>query len=86
MEYQNVSLSLPKDILKNAKHIAVERNISLSKLLASTLEQVVREEEQYLTAQNRQLKLMEEGLELNLEENRSWKRDNLHERRSAGIC
>lgn len=35
MEYQNVTLSLPKATLRRAKHIAIERGTSLSGLLTS---------------------------------------------------
>lgn len=37
MEKQNVTLSLPKDILKQAKIVAVQQNTSLSQLLTDTL-------------------------------------------------
>lgn len=33
MEHQKVTLSLPKELLKRAKHIAIERGTSLSGLL-----------------------------------------------------
>jgi hypothetical protein len=36
MEKQNVNISAPKDILIKARHIAVSRQTSLSRLLAET--------------------------------------------------
>ncbi|SHF72137.1 hypothetical protein SAMN02745218_02952 [Desulfofundulus australicus DSM 11792] len=38
MEYQNVTLSLPKEVLRRAKHIAIERGTSLSGLLTHLLD------------------------------------------------
>ncbi|RLB21781.1 MAG: CopG family transcriptional regulator, partial [Deltaproteobacteria bacterium] len=43
MERQNVTLSLPKLLLKKAKVIAASREKSLSDLLRESLEQKVRE-------------------------------------------
>ncbi|MDP3048077.1 MAG: type II toxin-antitoxin system CcdA family antitoxin [Thermodesulfovibrionales bacterium] len=43
MEKQNVTLSLPKDLLKKAKAIAVMEDSSLSDLLRETLAEKVKE-------------------------------------------
>ena len=80
MDYQNITLSLPKDLLKKAKHLAVEKNTSLSKLLSKHLEELVEREELYRQARQRQLYLMEKGFDLQLKEAPAWKRDELHER------
>lgn len=55
MEYQNVTLSLPRDLVKRAKHIAVERGTSLSGLLAQMLEDLTCREDRYLKAKERNL-------------------------------
>lgn len=80
MEYQNVTLSLPKDILRKAKHIAIDRQTSLSGLLAKTLEEIVHQEEAYQQAKQRQLSAMKKGFDLGLKGKRTWARDELHER------
>ncbi|MBS3985237.1 MAG: hypothetical protein KGZ66_06510 [Selenomonadales bacterium] len=84
MESQNVTLSLPKDILQKAKHIAVNRQVSLSRLLAESLAEIVRKDEAYSTAKSRQLAVMSSGLDLGLgfgiAKNVPWKRDDLHAR------
>jgi hypothetical protein len=54
LDYQNIILSIPKEILKKIKHIAIERNTSVSGLLASHLEQIVAREDKYKTARSRQ--------------------------------
>ncbi|MCW3488602.1 DUF6364 family protein [Dethiobacter alkaliphilus] len=81
MEHQNVTLSIRKDVLKKAKHLALNQNISLSKLLTQTLEKIVEEEEKYVLAQNRQLLLMEQGFELKAADSHPWKREDLYDRR-----
>jgi len=80
VNYQNITLSLPKDTLKKAKHLAVEKNTSLSRLLSQYLEELVEREEQYRNARQRQLYLMEKGFDMQVNETLFWKRDELHER------
>lgn len=80
MERQNVTLSIPKEILIKAKHIAVSRRTSLSGLLTKTLEEIVSGEEGYRQACERQLKALEEGMNLGLEGAVEWTREEIHER------
>ena len=80
METQNVTLSIPKETLRKAKILAVERQTSLSALLASTLEDIVNQEEGYAAARRRQLALFEQGFNLGTGGKVSWSRDSLHER------
>ncbi|RDV84820.1 DUF6364 family protein [Ammonifex thiophilus] len=79
MEYQNVTLSLPKDVLRRAKLIAVERGVSLSALLVQLLEDFTRQEDAYRKAQERHLALLNE-LNLGTGGEISWKREDVHER------
>lgn len=80
MDYQNVTLSLPKEILRKAKHIAIKRHTSLSALLAGTLEEIVNNEDMYEQSKNRQLLVMEQGFDLGIGGKVPWSRDDLHER------
>jgi len=64
MNRQNVTLSLPKLLLKKAKVIAASREKSLSELLRESLEEKVREANGYKKARQKQLKLLKEGLDL----------------------
>jgi len=50
MNRQNVTLSLPKSLLKKAKVIAAGREKSLSELLRESLEEKVREANGYKKA------------------------------------
>ncbi len=80
MEYQNVTLSLPKDILLKAKHIAVERRTSLSGLLARTLEDVVNKEDQYRKARSRHIATLNSPADLGTNGCIKWARGDIYER------
>jgi hypothetical protein len=80
MEYQNVTLSLPAEVLKEARHLAVDRGLSLSKFLASVLEEQAIRAREYRQARGRALRRMRDGLELGTNGRITWTRDELHER------
>ncbi len=80
METQNITLSLPKEILRKVKLLAVEKGVSVSGLLVQTLEELVRQDERYREARQRSLDLLEKGLDLGTNGKASWKRQELHER------
>jgi len=80
METQNITLSLPKRTLKKIKQIAAQRQTSVSGLLSEILEQVADQETGYARARQRQLALLEKGLDLGLKDKRPASREELHER------
>ena len=80
MERQNITLSLPKDILLKVKLIAVKRQTSVSGLLTQTLERLVQHEDAYAHARRRHLKWLERGADLGTAGNVPVRRDELHER------
>ena len=80
MKNQNVTLSLPRDLLLEARHLAVERGISLSKLLASYLQELVEREPKYEEARKRAVERMRRGIPMGVGERPTWTRDELHER------
>lgn len=80
MERQNVTLSIPKDLLIKARHLAVNKDTSLSGLLTATLREIIAREEGYEEARNRQIALMETGLDLGLHGDVKWTREEIHER------
>ena len=81
MEKQNVTLSLPKDLLKKAKVMAASCNKSLSEFLRESLEARILESSGYRTAKLRQTKLLKEGFDLGTKGQIGFTRDELHERR-----
>ena len=80
MEKQNVTLSLPKDILQQAKIIAIQKNTSLSNLLTEALTEIVAQSEKYTQAQERHIALLKEGSDLGTGGQSNWSREDLHER------
>jgi hypothetical protein len=77
---QNVTLSIPKDILRKAKILAVNRNTSLSGLLTQTLTELVAHQESYEQARLHNLPLLKNGFNLGTNGHINWKREEIHER------
>lgn len=61
---QNITLSLDSELLKSGRVLAAERGTSVSKLLASELERLVRGEQAYRKARKRALSILDRGLHL----------------------
>lgn len=80
METQNVTLSVPKKILRKFKEIAFRRQKSVSRLMVEMMETAVESEEGYRVARERYLRRLETGLNLGTQGVIHWKRDDLHER------
>ena len=74
----NITLKLDATLLREARVLAAEEGTSISALLATRLEQIVRERKTYDRARKRALARLREGLDL------QWtpplSRDELHER------
>ena len=81
MEYQNITLSLPKELIRKIKHIAIDKQTSVSGLLTSVLQDIVEAEESYLKAKQFHTDLLNHNnFTLNTKGKISWKRDELYER------
>lgn len=80
MNRQNVTLSLPKALLKKAKMIAAGKEKSLSELLKESLEEKVREATGYKKAKTRQVNLLKKGLDLGTGGCIAVSREELHGR------
>lgn len=80
MERQNVTLSMPKTLLRKAKVLAARREKSLSELLRESLEEKIRNASGYNQAKKRQLRLLNKGIDMGTKGNISVSRDELHVR------
>lgn len=78
MDKQNVTLSIPKELLLQAKIVAIRRNHSLSSLLTSLLAEMVENEEHYEVAKRRSLARL--ATARSLQGDYTWSRESLHER------
>jgi hypothetical protein len=77
----NVTISLPEELVRQARHRAVDRGISLSKYVASVLdEELNKGEKKRLEAVERMIARMKKGYNLGLNDSIPWTRDELHER------
>jgi metal-responsive CopG/Arc/MetJ family transcriptional regulator len=81
MDRQNVTLSLPKSLLKKAKVIAASKEKSLSEFLRESLEEKVRGANGYKKAKERQSKIFKEGLDLGTKGHIKTMREEVHDRR-----
>lgn len=80
MEQRNVTISLPADLLLEARHLAVDQGLSLSKFVAVLVEERVEAARQYRAARERQRLLLAQGLVLGTEGRIRWDRESLYER------
>ena len=80
MHTQNVTLSLPKELLRQAKLIAVQRQVSLSRLLARMIEDLVKSEQSYDRSRRQHMAILEKGYDLGTGGQVRASRDELHER------
>ncbi|MFB3884744.1 MAG: CopG family transcriptional regulator [Thermodesulfobacteriota bacterium] len=81
MDRQNVTLSLPKSLLKRAKVAAVKKEKSLSQFLIEALEEKVREDIDYKKAKERQFKFLNTGFDLGTKGRITVSREELHARK-----
>jgi hypothetical protein len=77
---QNITLSLPREDLREARILAARRGTSVSQLLARLLRETVERETGYDTAKERSLALLRQGMDLGTSGRVAWSRDNLYER------
>lgn len=80
MDKQNITLSVPKDVLQKIKLLAVKKGTSVSGLMTRVLQDIVAEEDGFQDARLRHLSLLDRGLDLNTNGARDWTREELHDR------
>lgn len=80
MERQNATLSIPKEILKKARILAIAQDTSLSRLLTRVPTAAVAQHEQVTLAGMAQKKLLEEGVDPGTGVRITWERERLHGR------
>jgi len=81
MEKQNVTLSLPKAVLKKAKLLALKEEKSLSALIRESIEEKIRKNTGYREAMESEIRRMKQGLHLGTGGRKPCAREVLHERR-----
>jgi hypothetical protein len=74
---RNLTLSLPVELIRQAKVIAAQRGVSLNALVQDSLQRTAQREDGYMAAGRRILAASERGL-YSLKK-ASWKREELHD-------
>lgn len=77
---QNITLSLPRPLLRQIKRLAVDRETSVSALMMEALARVADEDRRYSAARRRALAAMKSAGSLGTRGRRAWTRDELHAR------
>jgi hypothetical protein len=77
---QNITLSLPRKLLKQVKRVAADRDTSVSALMTEALGRLADEDRRYSAARRRALTALRSARSLGTQGRRTWSRDELHER------
>ncbi|MBK6767448.1 MAG: CopG family transcriptional regulator [Ardenticatenales bacterium] len=80
MDAQNVTVSLPRDVLLRVKVIAAQRRTSVSSLLTDALEQLVAREDAFVRGRRHHLAALEAPADLGTNGVIHATRDELHAR------
>ena len=81
MEKRNITISLPRSLLKKAKMLTVKREESLSQLIRESLEEKVNKETDYKKARRKHLNLLKTAFNLGTKGEFGFSREEVHERR-----
>lgn len=77
---QNITLSLPRELLKRVKRLAADRDTSVSALMSEALSRLADEDRRYAAARRRALEALRATRSLGTGGRRTWTRDELHRR------
>ena len=77
---QNITLSVPRKLLRQAKRVAADRDTSVSALMTEALGRLADEDRRYASARTRALAALRSARSLGTRGRRGWSRDDLHER------
>ena len=79
MSTKNITLSMPEELVRRAKVLAAQRDMSVSTLVARLLEQLVGDVRDYDEVWELERQKMKDGMGLRFGPI-TWSRDQLHER------
>lgn len=79
MTTKNITLSMPEELVRRAKVLAAQRDMSVSSLVARLLEQLVGDVRDYDEVWELERRMMSDGIGLRVGPI-TWSRDQLHDR------
>ncbi|MBY0495928.1 MAG: BrnA antitoxin family protein [Cyanobacteria bacterium] len=77
---QNITLRLPRALLKRVKRVAADRDTSVSALMAEALARLTDEDRRYSAARKQAMAALQSPGSLGSGGERSWSREELHDR------
>lgn len=77
---QNITLSVPRELLRQVKRLAADRDTSVSALMTEALAGMADADRRYSSARRRALAALREPKDLGTGGSVSWSRNDLHER------
>ena len=80
VQHQNITLSLPRELLKRIKRLAVYRDTLVSALMTETLAGLADDDRRYSAARKRALAALRSHQSLGTGGRPTWTRDELHAR------
>jgi len=80
VDTRNITLSLPRTLLKRLKRVAVDRDTSVTALLTEAMTRLADDDQRYAAARARSLAALHSARSLGTHGRRTWSRDDLHER------
>jgi ribbon-helix-helix CopG family protein len=81
VEKQNITLALPKELLRRLKRLAMDRETSVNSLMRELAEDALRRGDSYERARNQALDDLRHPRNLGTQGKPTWTRDEIHERR-----
>ncbi len=82
VETQNITLTLPRELLKQIKRLAADRDTSVSALMVQALSGLADDDRRYSAARRRALAALTEPRALGTNGTVTWSRDELHDRQA----
>jgi metal-responsive CopG/Arc/MetJ family transcriptional regulator len=80
MDVQDITLTLPKELVQKIQALAARRNLSVSELVAHLFKELIVREADYQQAKARHVALQRLGFNLGTFGQTRWTRDEPHER------
>jgi metal-responsive CopG/Arc/MetJ family transcriptional regulator len=80
VEKQNVTLSLPVELLQKLRVMAAKRNVSMSSLMMSAISKKILDEDDYDERAKRAIERMKNATDRGTGGKITWTREELHER------
>jgi Arc/MetJ-type ribon-helix-helix transcriptional regulator len=77
---RNITLSLPRELLRQIKRLAADRDTSVSAMMIEALKRLADEDRRYSAARKQSLAALQSTRSLGTGGCRTWSRDELHER------